>query len=117
MTEPQVWVLMGVFATAVFGMLSWQTISFNRTLNMAIGSVRNEMGSVRNEIGSVRNEIETLRKSTDAGLEGLRVSTFASIDALRESTNARFDVVNAKIDALDQDVQAITRHVFGTDPR
>lgn len=30
MTEPQVWVLIGVFATAIFGMLTWQTISLDR---------------------------------------------------------------------------------------
>ncbi|WP_309708143.1 hypothetical protein [Pseudolysinimonas sp.] len=35
-TEPQVWVLIGVFATAVFGMLTWQTISFNRALKSSI---------------------------------------------------------------------------------
>jgi hypothetical protein len=74
MTEPQVWVLIGVFATAVFGMLTWQTISFNRALK-------------------------------------------TSIDSLREVMNARFDTVDSKIEALDRDVQALTRHVFGTDPR
>jgi hypothetical protein len=73
-TEPQVWVLIGVFATAVFGMLTWQTISFNRALK-------------------------------------------TSIDSLREVMNARFDTVDSKIEALDRDVQALTRHVFGTDPR
>jgi hypothetical protein len=74
MTEPQVWVLIGVFATAIFGMLTWQTISFNRALK-------------------------------------------TSIDSLREVMNARFDTVDSKIEALDRDVQALTRHVFGTDPR
>lgn len=74
MTEPQVWVLIGVFATAIFGMLTWQTISFNRALK-------------------------------------------TSIDSLREVMNARFDTVDSKIEALDRDVQTLTRHVFGTDPR
>lgn len=74
MTEPQVWVLIGVFATAIFGMLTWQTISFNRALK-------------------------------------------TSIDSLREVMNARFDTVDSKIEALDRDLQALTRHVFGTDPR
>lgn len=74
MTEPQVWVLIGVFATAIFGMLTWQTISFNRALT-------------------------------------------TSIDSLREVMNARFDTVDTKIEALDRDVQSLTRHVFGSDPR
>ncbi|WP_208322738.1 hypothetical protein [Salinibacterium sp. ZJ454] len=99
MTEPQVWVLIGVFAAGIFGMLSWQTISFNR----AIGSLRNE---IRTEIGSLRNEMSLFRESVDA-----------KIDGLREATDAKFDLVNTKIDSLDRDVQALTRHVFGTDPR
>jgi hypothetical protein len=74
MTEPQVWVLIGVFTTAIFGMLTWQTISFNRALT-------------------------------------------TSIDSLREVMNARFDTVDTKIEALDRNVQSLTRHVFGTDPR
>lgn len=73
-SEPQVWVLIGVFATAIFGMLTWQTISFNRALR-------------------------------------------TSIDSLREVMDARFASVDAKLDGLDRDVQALTRHVFGTDPR
>lgn len=79
MTEPQVWVLMGVFTTAIFGMLTWQTISFNRALR--------------------------------ASIEGLG----ARIDGLREATDAKFTTIEVKLDRLDRDVQALTRHVFGTD--
>jgi hypothetical protein len=86
-TEPQVWVLIGVFATAVFGMLTWQTISFNRAL---------------------RTSIDSLRDVMDA--------RFAAVDARFDAVNARFDAVDSKIDGLDRDVQALTRHVFGTDP-
>lgn len=83
MTEPQVWVLIGVFAACVFGMMSWQTISFNRNLRVSV---------------------EALDRSLSAGIDGLR-----------EATKARFDAVEAKIDGLDRDVQALTRHVFGAD--
>jgi hypothetical protein len=88
MTEPQVWVLMGVFAASIFGMLTWQTISFNRAL--------------RTSIDGLGARIDGLREATDA--------KFAVVEA-------RFDTTDAKIDALDRDVQALTRHVFGTDPR
>lgn len=81
LTEPQVWVLIGVFAAAIFGMLSWQTISINRT------------------IAAVADRLD------------------AKIDGLREATDAKFDTVSAKLDNLDRDVQALTRHVFGADPR
>jgi len=41
----------------------------------------------------------------------------AEIDGLREATDAKFDTINVKLDTLDRDVQALTRHVFGADPR
>lgn len=81
LTEPQVWVLMGIFATAIFGMLGWQTASFNRNLMI------------------VR---DSLRETMEAGFK---------------VHNARFDALEDKIENLDKDVQAIAKHVFGTDPR
>lgn len=74
MTEPQVWVLIGVFAAANFGMIGIITTSFNRNLT-------------------------------------------TSVNALRDVVNARFDTLQAKFDGLDRDVQALIRHVFGSDPR
>lgn len=85
MTEPQVWVLMGIFATAIFGMLGWQTASFNRNLMIVRDSLRETM--------------ET------------------RFEAQNERIDARFAILEAKIENLDKDVQAIARHVFGTDPR
>lgn len=81
MSEPQVWVLIGVFAASIFGMLTWQTISFNRALRTSIDGVRDVM--------DVR---------------------FGSIEG-------RLDRLETKVDGLDRDVQALTRHVFGADPR
>ena len=91
MTEPQVWVLIGVFAAAMFGMIGIVTSSFNRTLTAAISGVRTEISGVRTEISG-----------------------------LRDVMDARFDAVDAKVDAkfdvLDRDIQALSRQVFGTDP-
>lgn len=81
LTEPQVWVLIGVFATAIFGMLSWQTVSFNRNLTV-----------VRD---SLRESIESQGKIMDV----------------------RFEILERKLENMDRDIQAISRHVFGTDPR
>jgi hypothetical protein len=39
-TEPQFWVLIGVFSAAVFGMMGIVTTSFNRTLTASIGGVQ-----------------------------------------------------------------------------
>ncbi len=87
LTEPQVWVLMGIFATAIFGMLGWQTASFNRNLTIVSDSLR--------------ESIKSLGKVMDA--------RFAAQDA-------RFESLERKLDDLDRDVQAISRHVFGADP-
>ncbi|HNP14997.1 MAG TPA: hypothetical protein PKI99_00850 [Terrimesophilobacter sp.] len=85
LTEPQVWVLMGIFATAIFGMLGWQTASFNRNLMI-----------VRD---SLRESLEMQFTAQDARLE------------------VRFAAIDNRLDGLDRDVQAIARHVFGSDPR
>jgi hypothetical protein len=76
--EPQIWVLIGVFATAIFGMIGIVTTNFNRTLTTALG-------------------------------------------ALRETMEARFEAMDAKFtgkfEVLDRDIQSLSRHVFGADPR
>ena len=85
LTEPQVWVLIGVFAATMFGVVGVMTASFNRTINAAISGVRSEIGG------------------------------------LRETMDARFDAMDAKFsgkfEVLDRDIQALSRQVFGTDPR
>ena len=84
MTEPQVWVLIGVFAASTFGMIGIVTSSFNRNLAAAIGGLRSE------------------------------------IDGLRQTMDARFEALDvkftSKFEILDRDIQALSRHVFGTDP-
>lgn len=72
LTEPQVWVLIGVFASAVLGMMTWQTLLLNRTID-------------------------------------------ASSRRVEAKLDAKFEVVETKLEHLDRDVQALTRHVFGAD--
>lgn len=43
MTEPQSWVLIGVFASAVLGMMTWQTILLNRTIDTSIRRVETQI--------------------------------------------------------------------------
>ena len=98
LTEPQIWVLIGVFAASAFGMIGIVTSSFNRNLAAAIGGVRSE-------IGGVRSEIDGLRQAMNA--------RFESMDAHFETLDAKF---TGKFEILDRDIQALSRHVFGTDP-
>jgi hypothetical protein len=62
LNEPQIWVLIGVFATAIFGMIGIVTTNFNRSLTSAIGGLHAEIVGVRSEImGSVQSEIGSVR--------------------------------------------------------
>jgi hypothetical protein len=81
MTEPQVWVLIGVFAAAMVGVLGIVTTSLNRTL--------------------------------DSKFEALD-SKFAAFDS---KMSGKFETIDAKLAHMDRDIQALSRHVFGTDPR
>jgi hypothetical protein len=91
-TEPQVWVLIGVFAAAMFGMIGIVTSSFNRNLSTVAAGLRSEIAGVRSEIGG-----------------------------LRETMNAKFDAVDAKFsgkfETLDRDIAVLSRHVFDADSR
>ena len=53
MTEPQVWVLIGVFAAAMFGMIGIVNGNFVRVL-------RSEIGGVRSEISRLDAKIDAL---------------------------------------------------------
>lgn len=64
MTEPQVWTLIAVFTTLMFGMLTVVSTLFVRV-------VRAEIGGVRSEIGGVRSEIHRLEEKFDAKLDNL----------------------------------------------
>ena len=64
MTEPQVWTLIAVFTTLMFGMLTVVSTLFVRV-------VRAEIGGVRSEIGGVRSEIHRLEEKFDAQLDNL----------------------------------------------
>ena len=98
LTEPQIWVLISVFAASTFGMIGIVTSSFNRNLAAAIGGVRSEIGGLQSEIGGLRSEIDGLRQTMDARFEALDVK------------------FTSKFEILDRDIQALSRHVFGTDP-
>lgn len=95
MTEPQVWVFMGLFATFAFTTLGIISSSFTRTLRAEIGRVESSVDAVRTEL---RTEIGSVR--TELG-------------GLRTEMNARFDAVGTRIDHLDRDVAALTRRVMG----
>ncbi|MBX3093389.1 MAG: hypothetical protein KF680_02435 [Cryobacterium sp.] len=85
MTEPQVWTLIGVFAAALFGVLGTIVPLITRTIT---AEIRTQGAELRGEIVSFRGEI-------------------------RGEMAAMEHRLSDRITALDGDVQAISRQVFG----
>jgi hypothetical protein len=75
LTEPQVWVLIGVFAAAIFGMMGIATTSVNRTLTASLARV-------------------------DTRIDGLREVMEAKFDKM----DAKFDLLDRDIQALSRRV-------------
>lgn len=63
LTEPQVWVLIGVFSAAIFGMIGIVTTSFNRTLTASIEGLRDTMNA---KFDAVDAKFETLNVKLEA---------------------------------------------------
>ncbi len=124
MNEPQVWTVIGVLAAALFGGLTVITQLVLRTLQAEIGSVRTEIGSVRTdlraEIGSLRTELRTeidsLRTELRTEIDSVRTELRSEVASVRVEIGALRDITETRFESLDRDVQALTRHVFGTAP-
>ena len=108
MTEPQVWVLIGVVGAAMFGMITIVAVSFTRTLTAAIGGVRSEIAGLES---GLRGEISGLRESMNARFESIN-ARFELVDARFEAMDAKF---SGKFEVLDRDIQALSRRVFGAE--
>lgn len=108
MTEPQVWVLIAVFATAIFSMIGIVSVSFTRTVTSAISGLEGRIGGVEARITGLDGRV-------DGQIQGLR----GEIAGLRETMDARFDAMDAKFtgkfELLDRDIQALSKRVFGTE--
>lgn len=83
-TEPQSWVLIGIFATIMLGGL---TLSTNLIMRAVTASI--------------------------SGVEGRIDGLDTKIESLRREMNARFDAMGIRIDHLDRDVAALSRRVWG----
>lgn len=105
MTEPQGWVLIGIFATLMLGGMTLMTTLINRATASAIGGLRGEVGGLRGEIDGLRGE-------TRSAIDGLRHEMTARFEAV----DARFDSVNTRLDHIDKDVTGLMKRAWG-EPR
>lgn len=62
MSEPQVWVLIGVFATALFGMITLMSTMFIRIVRTEIGSVRTEIQGIHHRLDRLDADVNALMK-------------------------------------------------------
>ncbi|MFC4137918.1 MULTISPECIES: hypothetical protein [unclassified Microbacterium] len=63
MNEPQVWTLIGVFAAALFGMITLMSTMFIRIIRTEIGALRTEISS---EFRGMHQRIDRLDSDVNA---------------------------------------------------
>ena len=102
MDDPQIWTLIAAFSVALIGIPGMMAALINRT--------------IRAEVGGLRESMTAKFDAVDAHFDVV-TTRFDTVTARFDVVTARFDTVDTKIGHLDRDVQALTRHVFGTDPR
>lgn len=98
MTEPQVWILMGVFSATIFAVIGVQTSAIMRVVRVEVGSLRTEIGIRFESVDRRFAEIDR---------------RFEDIDRRFESVDRRLDGMSMKIDGLDRDVRYLMRRELG----
>ncbi len=78
MTEPQIWVLIGVFAAAIFSMIGIVTTSFNRTLAASIGGVRAEINGLREVMDARFEKMDAKFDQLDRDIQALSRRVFGT---------------------------------------
>lgn len=88
MNEPQLWVLIGLFAAIMVGGFTITSTLMMHAMNARFDGVE----------GTMNARFEAVEATVGARFEGV---------------NAKFEKVYAKIDHLDRDVAAGSRQIFG----
>lgn len=91
MTEPQVWVLIGVFAAAMTGMIT-----------MVLVTMRAMLDRMRHEIAATTTES--------------RAEMRAEMTELRAEMREGFAAIQSEMRVMQGDVGALYRHAFGEPP-
>jgi hypothetical protein len=77
-TEPQVWVLIGVFSAAVFGMIGIVTTSFNRTLTASIEGLRDTMNAKFEAVDAKFDALYVKLEAMDRDIQALSRHIFGA---------------------------------------
>jgi hypothetical protein len=95
LNEPQVWTLIGVFGTAMFGLVA-----------LVLTSMRSQFAGVRSEIAT---QIGSLRTDMAVQVGSLRTEMTAGFAVV----GSRIDSLDTRLDHLDRDVQLLMSREFG----
>ncbi|MEV7826139.1 hypothetical protein [Microbacterium enclense] len=128
MTEPQVWVLIGTFAAAVLGGMTFSTNLIMSSLSKVITANTDRLES---RIDALRFETMSELQATGYRIDSLGTALNARIDSVEAGLNAKIDSVEARLTAqmesvesrlrgdmarIDADVTAIAKRVWTEPP-
>ena len=109
MTEPQVWVLIGTFAAAVLGGMTFST-------NLIMGSLTKVITANTDRLEA---RIDALRHETIAETRITRIELNTKIDSVEARLTSQIESVESRLRGdmarIDSDVTAIAKRVW-TDP-
>lgn len=117
MTEPQVWVLIGTFAAAVLGGLTFRT-------NLNMGSLTKVITAntdrLEARIDSLRAETLAENRITRMELHTVEAGLTAKIDGVEAGLTAKIDSVEGRLRGdlarIDADVSALTKRIWNDPP-
>ncbi|WP_314457815.1 hypothetical protein [uncultured Microbacterium sp.] len=138
MTEPQVWVLIGTFAAAVLGGMTFSTNlivgSLTKVITANTDRLEARIDALRHETVSefqvTRFRIDGVEAGLAAKIDGVEAGLTAKIGSVEAGLNGKIDSVEARLSSqiesvesrlrddmarIDSDVTAIARRVW-TDP-
>ena len=139
MTEPQVWVLIGTFAAAVLGGMTFSTNLIMSSLSKVITANTDRLESridalrfeTMSEFQATGYRIDSLGTALNARIDSVEAGLNAKIDSVEAGLNAKIDSVEARLAAqmgsvesrlrgdmarIDADVTAIAKRVWTEPP-
>lgn len=112
LNDPQIWTIIGVFAAALFGMLTFMGQSFMRSLSVHTAQVTTKIETVEAKLETVEAKLESRLDAFDARLESQRIELGGRIEVLGAEMGMRLERLEGRVESLDRDVQAIAKKVF-----
>ncbi|MCD2169234.1 hypothetical protein LPW41_05910 [Microbacterium sp. JC 701] len=122
MTEPQSWVLIGTFAAAILGGMTFTTRLITTTLTQVITANTDRLDvkidARCNELGM---KIDTVEAVLNHKIDGVESRLNAKIDSVEAGLKAKIDGVEGRLRGdmarIDADVTAITKRIWNDPPR